>query len=56
MVLFYDLVLKVLEIYYDFLMGGYGGIQDILDKIKEYFYCLKLVIFVYEYVKLCDFC
>lgn len=56
MVLPHDLVLKVLEIYHDSPMGGHGGIQDTLDKIKEHFYCPKLATLVYEYVKSCDFC
>lgn len=56
MVLSHNLALKVLGVYHDSPMGGHGGIQDTLDKIKEHFYCPKIATLVYNYVKSCDFC
>jgi hypothetical protein len=56
MVLSHDLLLKVVQVYHDSPMGGHGGIQDTIDKIREHFYYPKLATIVYDYVKSCDHC
>lgn len=50
------LINTVLKLYHESPMGGHGGIQDTLDKIKETYYFDKMSVIVGNYVKSCDDC
>lgn len=50
------LVTTVLKLYHDSPLGGHGGIQDTLDRVKEHYYCERLADIVTDYVKSCHAC
>ena len=50
------LINTVLKLYHESPMGGHGGIQDTLNKIKETYYFDKMSVIVGNYVKSCDDC